>query len=232
MSVNFTDIGFGLCACGFAALAVSLRPDSVATTVPRVPLRIASLFMVTWSVVAAIVAQRHDPALAQLLSLSLVSVWIWQLEPHARSQGLPQLMRLALKISGASVLAVTVGWMLVAARTGWIDAPPLTAVSLLGLGLCAFGLFAIEQLNRNASLETRAALRWLGLGIGGILAGELATFAGTLLLAGQTATPGFVRGVVYALCAAAIMRGARLMPRWNMGLSVSRHVVFYASTFT
>lgn len=234
MSVNFTDFGFGLCAIGFAVLAVSLRPDSVAATVPRVPLRIASLFMVAWSVAASVSSRNGDPdpALSQLLSLSLVSVWIWQLEPYARSQGLPLRLRTALKFAGVGVLILTVGWMLAAARTGWLPPPTLVLVSLLGLSLCVFGLFAVEQLNRNAPLEAGSAMRWLGLGIGGVLAGELATFAGTLLLGGKTATPGFVRGLVYALCAVAMMRGARLMPRWTMGLSVSRHVVFYASTFT
>jgi RHH-type proline utilization regulon transcriptional repressor/proline dehydrogenase/delta 1-pyrroline-5-carboxylate dehydrogenase len=38
MSVDFTDLGFGLCAVGFAALAVALRPDAVASAVPRIPL--------------------------------------------------------------------------------------------------------------------------------------------------------------------------------------------------
>ncbi|MEO6080776.1 MAG: XrtA/PEP-CTERM system histidine kinase PrsK [Steroidobacteraceae bacterium] len=234
MSAIFTDIGFGLCALGFVALAIGLRPDQVATTVPRISLRVAALFMVAWSVAASLAARRDapDPALAQLLSLSLVGVWIWQLEPYARWQGLPPLLRVALKVSGIAVFAITLSWMVAAARTGWVPAPTLAIVSLLGLGLCVFGLFAIEQLSRNAPVEARPAMRWLGLGIGGILVGELATFAGTLLLGGKTATPGFVRGVAYALCAIAMMRGARLMPRWTLGLSVSRHVVFFASTFT
>jgi putative PEP-CTERM system histidine kinase len=40
-----------------------------------------------------------------------------------------------------------------------------------------------------------------------------------------------IRGPIYALCALAIIRGARTMPDWSFGLSVSRHVVFYASSF-
>ncbi|HYP79459.1 MAG TPA: XrtA/PEP-CTERM system histidine kinase PrsK, partial [Steroidobacteraceae bacterium] len=88
-----------------------------------------------------------------------------------------------------------------------------------------------EQLNRNAPLQARPAMRWLGLGMGGLLLTELASFAGTLLLGGRSATPGFVKGIIFAICAVAMMRGAKLMPRWTLGVSVSRHVVFYASTF-
>jgi len=233
MSLNFTDLGFGLCALAFAALAIALRPDAVASTVPRIPLRIAALFTVGWSLMAGLATHSSapTPALGHLLSLSLVSVWIWQLEPHARWQGLQTRFRLALKYSGAVIVALTLGWMLLAARTGTVPPPTLAMVSLPGLGMCVLGLLAVEQLNRNAPLEARPAMRWLGLGMGGVLLTELASFAGALLLGGRSATPGFVKGFIYALCALAMIRGAKLMPRWTLGVSVSRHVVFYASTF-
>lgn len=234
MSVWFTEFALGLCALGFMALAIALRPQVAASGMPRMRLRLAALFTMIWAVVTAIAFHRgtFDPAPAVLFSLAIVGLWVWQLDPFARWQGQPPLLRAALQGSGIIVVVVVLGWMVVSARTEWIPAPTLAVISLLGLALCTLGLFAIEQLYRNAPLETLPAMRWLGLGMGGIMLTELVVFAETLLLGSVAVAPGSaVRALAYALCAVAMIRGARLMPQWQLGLAVSRRVAFYAASF-
>jgi putative PEP-CTERM system histidine kinase len=209
-----------------------LRPGKATVTAPRIRLRLAALATVAWSVLAwwADTHEAQDAALAQLLSLSLACVWIWQLEPLARWQGQPRWMRQCLRWSGVFVVMALLAWML-AASQGVVDSPPRPGLlSVVGIALCAFGLFTIEQIYRNA-VGAEPALRWLGLGEGGILVAQLVMFSETLVLGQVPGTNLQVHSAIYALCAIAIFRGARTMPDWSFGFSVSRKVVFYTSSF-
>src|SRR5690606_8116420 len=103
---------------------------------------------------------------------------------------------------------------------------------LSGLVLAAVGLFALEQAYRNAPEAAASATRWFCLGIGGLFVFELVGLA-QMLLVGQTpAELWSARGGIYAVCALAIGRGALRMPNWSFGISISRHVVFYTTSFT
>jgi putative PEP-CTERM system histidine kinase len=228
-----TDLGFAICAVTFAALAVALRPGTVGTSAPRVPLRIAALATVAWAI-AAWLAERSDsfePTWAQLLSIALIGVWLWQLENLARWQGQPRWLGRLLRRSGLVATALFGAWIAAAERSGSLDAPSLATLSIAGLALCALGLVTIEQLYRNTQAEAQQAMRWLGLGVGGLLVAELVVFSQTMLLGDVPSAAWTLRGLVYALCAVAMFRGARAMPDWSFGLSVSRQVVFYAGSF-
>ena len=231
VSTDLTGGGLLIGAAAFAAVAVTLRPGSSGRGASRMRLRFASLATVAWACVAAWVAHRELLAtpLAGVLSLLLCAVWIWQLESLARWQGLPRLLRQVLNWSGP-LLVLTVSGVLVwmASRTG--DAPDQSWVSRVGLLYGAFGLVAMEQIYRNAASVAQPALRWMCLGIGGILVTELIPFALTVLLGQPPTEFWLVRSVLYPFCAAAIYRGARRVPEWSFGLSVSREIVFYAGS--
>lgn len=232
MSEGFTEIGIGLSALMFGVLAICLRPQAV-PGMPRMRLRVAALCMVAWAA-AEVLTVRHglfDRTVEVLLSLFVAGLWLWQLEAVARWQGQPRVLRMVLQGAGAVVLCAVLIWLLAAARTPWIPPPTLEIIALAGLALCVFGLFVVEQLYRNAPAGAEQAMRWLGLGVGGMLLTELVIFAEALLLGRVAVAPAALRGSAYSLCALAMLRGARLMPQWEMGLSVSRHVVFYAGSF-
>lgn len=220
-------------AAAFLGLALTLRPGKVATDMPRMRLRVASLFTVCWHAGAWANggAVAFDAGLDLLMSLSLAAVWVWQLETFARWRGMPRFMRLLLQWAGLGVFAISLGWLLLSTRAGWLPVPSYTALALLGVALATFGLVVIEQVYRNAPSEYQPAMRWLGLGIGGVLVIELVALTENILLGLLTVTSDVVRAGGHVLCALAMIRGARLMPRWQLGLSVSRHVVFYASSF-
>lgn len=233
MSVYFTDFGLALCAAGFAVLAIGLRPQSVVLEPSRVRLRWASAWMVVWSIAAAVFLQRggFDPALTLLFSLALIAVWTWQLAPLARWLGLARPLQLLLEGGGWFMLASALAWMLAAARAPEIPPPSVTALTLPGIALSAVGLFTIEQLYRAAPIDVQQALRWLVLGMGGVLVTELVVLSESLVLGQQVFAPGAARGILYALCAGAMVHGARQLPQWVSGVAVSRQLAFYATSF-
>jgi putative PEP-CTERM system histidine kinase len=224
MDLGVRELGFLLCALAFGALIVRLRPGTNHGT-PRIRLRIAALAMVGWSVAAWWIAGQGGsaPAWAQLLPIAVMGIWIWQLEPFASWQGQPRWLQVLLRYAGA--LAATVLAIAIVNRSGSPELQPS-----IGLALGALGLFALEQLYRNANAAAAPALRWIGLGIGGVLVTELVVFAEVLLTHHEPPLIWHVRGGLYAACALAIARGARQMPDWSFGLSVSRRIVFYAGS--
>lgn len=233
MSGYFTDFGLALCAVGFAGLAVGLRPQSVALGPARVRLRWAAVWMVAWAIASAVLLRRStfDPAISLLFSLSLIAVWTWQIAAFARWQGSAPALRLILEAGGWVMLGGALAWMLAATRSSEIPPPSLTLLALTGIALGAAGLVAIEQFYRAVPDEARPALRWLVLGIGGVVVAELVVLSESLMLGQQVLPPGAVRGILYALCALAMVHGARQMPQWVSGLALSRQLAYYASSF-
>jgi putative PEP-CTERM system histidine kinase len=232
MHVGLTDIGFAVCALAFAGFALWLRPGTVGTAVPRLRLRLAALGTVAWTGLGWWATRQGEinSSLAQVLSIALISIWVWQLEPLARWQGQSKWLQWALRWSGAAAFAVAIAWIQLASR-GRLAAPSLGTLSILGLALCALGLFTIEQVYRSAPANTQPAIRWLGLGVGGVLVTELVVFSQALLLGQVPVDAWALRGPIYALCALGVIRGARMMPDWSFGMVVSRQVAFYASSF-
>lgn len=231
--IELTDLGFAVCAATFAVLAVALRPGTVGTSAPRIPLRLAALATVVWTLVAWLAHRSGSFAStwAQLLSIALIGIWLWQLENLARWQGQPRWLGMLLRWSGLGATLVFGTWMVLAARSDTLDPPSLAALSIAGIGLGALGLITIEQVYRNSREQAEVAMRWLGLGVGGLLVTELVVFAQTMLLGEVPMVAWLMRGLIFALCAFAMFKGARSMPDWSFGLSVSRHVVFYAGSF-
>src|SRR5262245_25920948 len=125
MSAGFTNFGIGACAILFGALAVRLRPGAVSAGVPRMRLRIAALLMVAWALVSGLAAHGggRDPGAEILLSLAVISLWLWQLDAFARWQGQPRSIRHALQGAGVFAPVFTLGWMLIAARTDLVGPP-------------------------------------------------------------------------------------------------------------
>jgi putative PEP-CTERM system histidine kinase len=220
-----TAAGFAVTGAAFLALVISLRPGVVQASAPRTRLRVASLATAVWCGLAAWVAGNPMPytGYAQLLSVALAAVWTWQFEPMVRWQGHSLLFSRLVAWLGPAVLFLA----LLTPALGWRPVVATTA----GLLLCVFGILVIEQLYRNASPGSRPALQWLGLGVGAVFLTEMVVFAQVLLLGSAPHVAWPIRSAAYLFAALAISRGARRMPDWSFGLSVSRHVVFHAGSF-
>jgi putative PEP-CTERM system histidine kinase len=221
------------CALAYAAVAVALRPSQVGRGAPRLQLRLACLATCLWSLAALWLSSLGFAGTGfwLLSAILLMSIWLWQMESLARRQQQPKWFLRILRWSGlglstASILALALppDWPLLAFYGRWLP--------YCGLLLASLGLFAIEQTYRNASAVAAPAMRWFCLGIGGLFVTELAGLA-QIVLAGEVPIELWMaRGGIYALSALAIGAGALRMPDWSFGISISRHVVFYTTSFT
>jgi putative PEP-CTERM system histidine kinase len=226
-------ISFLSCALAYATVAIMLRPGRAAGGAPRTRLRVACLVTAAWALAGLWYAGQGLPRMGfgLLSSILLLAIWLWQLEPLGRWLHQPEWFLRLLRWCGLGVLVLSslamaspADWHVVQTFGRWIP--------LSGLVLAALGLFALEQAYRNAPEAASAAMRWFCLGIGGLFVVELVGLA-QVLLVGETPHELWVaRGGVYALCALAIARGALHMPKWSFGISLSRHVVFYTTSFT
>jgi len=226
-------ISFLSCALAYATVAIMLRPGRAAGGAPRMRLRVACLVTAAWALTGLWFAGQGLPRMGfgLLSSVLLLAVWLWQLEPLGRWLHQPEwflrLLRwfgLGITVFSALAMASPADWHAVEAFGRWIP--------LCGLTLAALGLFALEQAYRNAPEAASAAMRWFCLGIGGLFVVELVGLAQVLLVGKIPNELWTARGAIYAACALAIARGALHMPKWSFGISISRHVVFYTTSFT
>lgn len=233
MAANFTAFSFLTCSLAFAGLALMLRPARFGRGVPRARLRVAALGTSIWAIATLWAASsgRLTGATAQLSSLAVMTLWLWQLQSIARWQEQPTWFTYALRWTGVGVIGSILLLTAVARGNADLTAVLARVLPIGGLVLASLGLFALEQIYRHAPASAIAAIRWLALGVGGIFVAQLAVFAQSLLLGAVPVEPWLITGFVLALCALAIARGAWQMPDWSFGLSISRHVVFYTTSF-
>ncbi len=232
MSPILAGISFLGAAGAFVALALYLRPSRFAVGAPRLRLRVAALGTAIWALLAwaAYAGQIVDTAVILLLELGLLSLWLWQLESFAEWQGQPLWFRLLLRWGAPVVVAV--GALLLALPMAADTVDGVTrGLAVAGLLWSVLGLFALEQIYRNAAANARLALRWFCLGVGGLFVIELISFAELLLYGGVPVALWVARGVLFAGCALALLRGARHMPDWSVGVAFSRQAAFYTTSF-
>lgn len=103
---------------------------------------------------------------------------------------------------------------------------------MLRLVLVVAGMVLIETLFRNTSEDDRWKIKFICIGIGGLLAYDLFFYADALLF-GET-NPGFqkARGVVQAMIVPLLAISARRNRMWQSNITISRKIAFYSTTLT
>ncbi len=92
------------------------------------------------------------------------------------------------------------------------------------------GLLLIEQLYRSTNYDQRWAIKHLCLGLGTLFAYDFFLFSDTLLFKQMNPHLWNARGVVNGLAAPLIAISIARNPRWELGIHVSRQVVFHSVT--
>ena len=91
------------------------------------------------------------------------------------------------------------------------------------------GLVLVEQIMRNAHVESRRAVKYLCIGLGVIFAYDFYLYSNALLFQGLDITlweaRGFVNGLAVPVLAIAIARD----PRLSLDIFVSRRMVFHTT---
>jgi putative PEP-CTERM system histidine kinase len=104
-------------------------------------------------------------------------------------------------------------------------------LSHAGLLLSLLGLILLEQLYRNAREGGRFALKFFVIALGVMFVYDLFLYSQAQLVRGIDAATWAARGLVILLMVPLIAISARRNPHWSLNVFVSRHVVFYTTSF-
>ncbi|MGH8603457.1 MAG: XrtA/PEP-CTERM system histidine kinase PrsK, partial [Gammaproteobacteria bacterium] len=98
------------------------------------------------------------------------------------------------------------------------------------LALAILGLVLVEHLFRYTRVESRWAMKFLCIGLGGLFAYDLYLYSNALLANRIDAHIWDARGAVNALTVPLLALAAARNPHWKLDLFVSRQVIFHSTT--
>jgi putative PEP-CTERM system histidine kinase len=149
---------------------------------------------------------------------------------HSDSQLAARRFRSGLLIFGAAVLCLG---SMTAYR--YVSGHPLISPGGIDwliaghLVIAIVGLVLVEQLIRNARPESRRAMKYLCLGVGGLLIYDFYLYSDALLFQRVNGTLWQARGIANALTVPVIAVAVARDPSWSNEVYVSRRVVFHTA---
>ncbi len=231
MTLSLGLLSYGLAATGFLLLALLLLTSWEGRS-QGVRLIVACGVTTLWAALLALGSQVLIVSVPLVLLAEILryGAWFTVLTGLTKSAGIAaNLSRVVhvVWIGAASLLFATP--MLVAAG---IRAPDPTAVlANAGLLMALLGLILLEQIYRNAREGGRFALKFFVIGVGLMFAYDLFLYSQAQLLKGIEPASWDARGIVMLLMVPMIAIAARRNPQWSLNVFVSRHVVFYTTSF-
>ncbi|WP_432239133.1 XrtA/PEP-CTERM system histidine kinase PrsK [Herbaspirillum robiniae] len=135
------------------------------------------------------------------------------------------------------VLAVAVFYAVMLACTlsvSWQNGYPalagdFIAVTVLRTGAAILGLFLVEQLYRNTLEVQRWGIKFACIGMGVMFAYDFYMYSDALLFRHFNPDAWVARGFINALAVPLIAISTLRNPRWSLGITVSRHVLFHSA---
>jgi putative PEP-CTERM system histidine kinase len=225
-----TQLGFW----GHVAAAVAFLFLSILLLVgwrgrgPGIRLIVAVAVTGVWATVVA-AGYRHGAASASgfaLVEFLRYAAWLIVVGGLAASGAVAQWL-----VRSAYALAAT-GVVLALLWVAGFELVPGRLLLLCG-GMCfpLLGLVVLEQIYRNAHASGRFALRPLFVGLGAMYVFDLLTYSEAIMTLAASNEALAARGLVFAACVPAFAVAANRNPAWSIDVFVSRHVVFYSTTF-
>ena len=234
--LNLESLSYGIAAAAFLILTVLLLASWRG--------RLQGGLLVAASAVTAIWA-----AVTAVLQLGVAAVAV----PAALMEVLRGLIWIAFLLK---LLNLATGWgglfsgrlrwwavgmaLLGAALVGLVFTPLMLAEPLGGslgidvriaghLALALAGLVLVEQLFRNARPQSRWAIKYLCLGVGGLFAYDFFMFSDALLFKQLNADLWQARGLIDTMAVPLIAVSAARNPQWSLDVFVSRRMVFHSA---
>lgn len=224
-------LSYGVAAVGFLILTLLLAVSWEGRT-QGVRLIVACAVTTAWAALFAAAAGVIVLSLPLLLLAELLRYGAWFVV----------LTGLTAKGHVAHALSRTVHVVWIAGAVGVLAIPLLMRAGVTprqlahvwaqgGLLLALLGLVLLEQLVRNTREEGRYALRYFAIAVGVMFAYDLFMYSQALLLRDLDLASWTARGIVMLLTVPMIALAARRNPQWSLNVFVSRHVVFYTTSF-
>lgn len=223
-------VSYGLAAFAFLLLAI-LMIASRRVRRQGAFLIAASLLTAGWACLLAMEAAAGTaPMLPVYVAETLRNgAWLFALSSMAGSSAPRSLLYIARGIPIFLLMAIVV--LVLFDQGGILSGDPTLMLSRAGLATSLVGLILLEQTYRNASEASRASLKYLVCGVGGLFAYDLFMYSQAELLRSISSDVWNARGVLNAIAVPLIAITIRRYPQWSLDVFVSRHAVFYTTTF-
>lgn len=225
-------LSYGLAALAFAFLTVLLAVSWRGRLAGGLLLA-ATLATTVWATAIASTIAIAKPLGGWGLVLEFARGGLWLaflavlLAQRAPAEALPRIKRRGLV--GAVLVALCATVALLGARIG-LPGVARFAAHLASLAFALAGIALIEQLYRNASEESRWAIKHFCLGLGAAFAYDFYLYASALLFGVPDPQVWQARGFAHALVVPLIAVSAARNPEWSLDVHVSRRVVFHTTT--
>ena len=137
--------------------------------------------------------------------------------------------RSALLVGSYSLLLVMMVVYRIIAGSGALNIGGFDLLYAGFLLLAVVGLVLVEQVMRNAHVESRRAVKYLCIGLGVIFAYDFYLYSNALLFQGLDTTLWQARGFVNAMAVPVLAIAIARDPRLSLDIFVSRHIVFHTT---
>jgi len=225
-------ISYGAAALGFLLLTLLLA-TSWEGRAQGVRLIVAGAVTTLWAALLALVAGQYAVVSVPLVVLAeflRYGAWFIVLTGLTGSAGIAvSLSRVVHVVWIGGALTLVAAPILV--RSGLPVPNPIAALANAGLVMALLGLILLEQIYRNARESGRYAIKFFVMAVGMMFAYDLFLFSQSQLIRGIESASWDARGFVMVLMVPFIALAARRNPQWSLNVFVSRHVVFYTTTF-
>ena len=202
-------IALGVASCISAAWALVIVLQSLA------PLQ--------WSLVAALMELLRDAAWDGFLLL-LMGVFATSERP-AVANVRTWALAIALFYVVELICTLSVSW-----DYGYpIISSQFMLITMLRTAAAVIGLFLVEQLYRNTLSEQRWGIKFACLGMGVLFAYDFYMYSDALLFRHINPDTWIARGFVNALAVPLMLVSTWRNPRWSLGITVSRHILFHSA---
>lgn len=197
-------------------------------------LLLAVAVSLTWAIFAALLASNALISMKHLLAVEVLRnlVWtafLWGLLSYTRRQGYSTGLRMGVGLY-LVLIALTLAAELVPLVSQLLNSVLVFDFRILSHVVQAIvGLFLVEQVFRRTRLESRWAVKFLCIGLGGLFVYDFVLFAEALLFGRIDTDLWDARGAVNAIIVPLIAVSAARNPQWSVDIFISRSVVFHTT---
>ncbi|MCJ7453254.1 MAG: PEP-CTERM system histidine kinase PrsK [Steroidobacteraceae bacterium] len=231
MIVSLGLLSYGLAAGSFLLLTLLLL-TSWEGRAQGVRLIVASAVTTLWAALLALGSQVLLVSVPVVLLAEVLryGAWFVVLTGLAGSAGIASGLSRAVHVVWIGTIVLLLATP-VLVNVGLPAPQPIAVLANAGLLMSLMGLVLVEQIYRNARQDGRFALKFLVIALGLMFVYDLFLFSQAQLLKGIEPASWDARGFVVLIMVPLLAIAARRNPQWSLNVFVSRHVVFYTTTF-
>ncbi|RFC33432.1 MAG: putative PEP-CTERM system histidine kinase [Candidatus Nitrotoga sp. SPKER] len=239
MLTSITAYSYGIAAIAFLILTLLLLTSWRARIFGTV-LTVACMLTTFWaaSITYQSVRGISLPLLTDILETLRNVGWsvflLMLLGPFQQTNSLPP-FKFKLKPYVVGIVVFYCLLLLVNIYTYWKLEPPQGETGFMTdivgrVVIAVMGMLLVEQLYRNTPAKGRWGIKFACLGIGGMFAYDFYLYSDAMLFRQINMEIWTARGAVNALIVPLVAVSAARNPRWSLGISVSRRILFHSAT--